>query len=273
MIRPLGKLTAGVGMMLAAVLVLSGCTGSEAPSTSRPSGSAPATSASSADAQACADVPDLVVEAVQEYVDGYGSAVAGKQAGPSASPSASPTVGPAGGDTGLRNALSQTRDVLQQRGCDVPTYQRDLQAQLGDVTARGPLAQAVLLRLRASLAGRASEAATTVDAGPGDDLPTVLSELGPGSTVTLAPGRYRLDSSLVLLQGVTLRGAGRGRTTLGVERRRGGDAGADRRTRRAGRPDLAAHGPPRGQRTDRRADVLGGADRGPGQRGAQRQGR
>lgn len=214
MIRPLGKLTAGVGMMLAAVLVLSGCTGSEAPSTSRPSGSAPATSASSADAQACADVPDLVVEAVQEYVDGYGSAVAGKQAGPSASPSASPTVGPAGGDTGLRNALSQTRDVLQQRGCDVPTYQRDLQAQLGDVTARGPLAQAVLLRLRASLAGRASEAATTVDAGPGDDLPTVLSELGPGSTVTLAPGRYRLDSSLVLLQGVTLRGAGRGRTTL-----------------------------------------------------------
>ncbi len=215
MIRPLGRPGLFVALVVATALGLGGCDASTPQQAGSGASSPDASGADpSAAAEACTDVPDLVVRAVQQYVDGYGTAVSGPTSGPASSPTASPSVGPQGGDTGLRNALSQTRDVLQQRDCDVATYQRDLQARLGDVTARGPLAQTVLLRLKASLAGRAQESATSVDAGPDDDLPTVLSELGPGSTVTLAPGRYRLDSSLVLLQGVTLRGAGRGRTTL-----------------------------------------------------------
>jgi parallel beta-helix repeat protein len=42
----------------------------------------------------------------------------------------------------------------------------------------------------------------------------VLAEVGPDATVQLGPGTYRLDETLVLLRGITLRGAGRARTTI-----------------------------------------------------------
>ncbi len=194
---------------VALLAVLSGCSGDSDPAASRPSssgGTSPAASGASS-ADACADVPDLLVGAVQRYVDGYGTAVSG-------SDSAASSPDPAQGDTELRNALTQTRDEIDRRGCDPATFREDLKRALAGVTAAGPLAGAVLLRLEASLTGEIGTTAETRTVRPGEDLSRALAEVGPGSTVRLVAGSYRLDETVVLLQGVTLRGAGRDRTTL-----------------------------------------------------------
>ena len=66
----------------------------------------------------------------------------------------------------------------------------------------------------ASLTGRIDQVATTERVGPKEDLRDVLPELAPGSTVRLAAGEHRLRDTVVVLRGITIVGAGRGRTTL-----------------------------------------------------------
>lgn len=158
-------------------------------------------------ADPCADGRRTLVAAVQRYVDGYGT-----PADSSGTPSASP--GPSTGDTDLKNAIAQSRAEIERKSCDEQAYERALSGDLDGVRTRGPLAAAVLLRLGASLTGAARTVKETRDVGPGDDLPRVLAEVAPGSTLRLAPGTFRLARSLVLLQGVTLLGSGPGRTTV-----------------------------------------------------------
>ena len=70
--------------------------------------------------------------------------------------------------------------------------------------------------LRPPLASMKSLASTpeTIAVSPADDLARKVAALAPGSTVTLRAGRYVLRQPLVLLAGITLKGAGRGRTTI-----------------------------------------------------------
>jgi hypothetical protein len=149
-----------------------------------------------------------VLSAVQDYVDAYGTAVSGQ-------PETKP-VSPAVGDRRLRTAIADARTQIENFGCSAADYQNRLVDGLGDITVRGPLANAVLLRLKASMSGSSATGARPVtrDVEPGDDLPTVLSQVAPRSTLRLAAGTYRLPQALVLLQGVTLVGRGTGRTVL-----------------------------------------------------------
>lgn len=210
MIHGLGRVAAlATG---AAVLMLTACSpggGSGDGSGQRPDATgSPGTARSSGPAAAddpCSHVPDLLVGAVQRYVDSYGTAVSGRTRSPAT---------PAAGDTELENALGQTRDEIARRGCDVAAFQDTLERALDGVTSDGPLARAVLLRLQASLTGQVGSTAETRDVTPGDDLARVLARVGPGSTLRLAAGTYRLADTVVLLQGVTLRGVGRTRTVL-----------------------------------------------------------
>jgi hypothetical protein len=198
----LGRLAATV----TAALLLAGCTGGG----DRPS-AAPAdatSSASAAKADRCRQVAPQVLAAIQDYVDAYGTAVSGR--------SETKPVSPAAGDRRLRAAITNARKEIGNFGCDTADYQSALTDGLGDISVRGPLANAVLLRLKASMSGSSATGAEPVtrDVAPGDDLPTVLSQVAPRSTLRLAAGTYRLPQALVLLQGVTLVGRGSGRTVL-----------------------------------------------------------
>ncbi len=200
---------------LITALALGGCSGDAA---SRPD---PTTSASLAAEIDCTAAVDSIVFATQRYVDSYaaGSAVAASDAtteAPSSSPSgapASPTP-TAYSDADFQADLSAAQGVIAERGCDPARVRADLENGLADVTPQGAVADAVLRQLTASLTGRLAPEPTTREASPGDDLADVLAALPEGSTVTLAPGEYGLSDPLVLLTGVTIRGAGRDATTI-----------------------------------------------------------
>lgn len=179
------------------VLLLSACSGADPGRSSEPS----ATSSSpSVPAASCDRVVDGVVSVVQRYVDQYGGA-AGSVAATTKAPD-------------LPRELRRARATLQDLGCSLEQTSEQLRVGLEDVEADGPLALAVKQQLVASLTGRVDQVATTERVGTDDDLRDVLPELAPGSTVRLAPGEHRLADSVVLLRGITIVGAGRGRTTL-----------------------------------------------------------
>lgn len=190
--------------LLLALLLLGACSGGD-PGATEPS----ATPTGSAAAQEeCDEVVDEVVALVQRYVDQY---AADPDAGPSPGPD-SETGGVAAPD--LPRQLQQARSQLAGLGCDPEKSATTLGNGLEAVEADGALALAVKQQLVASLTGRVDQTATTERVGTDQDLRDVLPELAPGSTVRLAPGRHRLDDSVVLLRGVTLVGAGRGRTVV-----------------------------------------------------------
>lgn len=183
------------------VLLATGCTGSSGSRTTTPASS---TASSTSPALACSQVSLDLVTAVQQYVDAYGSPVTGS--------SKTTTSDPDGKK--LQAAVRNAQTSLQNNGCDIAEFRSRFDKGLSGIKTRGPLAKAVLLRLTASITGTAKQAAATVSLTPKDDLPRRLAELASGSTVRLAAGTYRLTESLVLLEGVTIRGAGQGRTTL-----------------------------------------------------------
>lgn len=188
------------GALCAALaLVISGC-GAASGGGGEPSS---ASSAVSSATRACAQASGGLVRAVQRYVDGYGPAAGASSSG-----------GAAGDDQGLQDALMSAEQSLRRNGCDLDQFRHALQAGLTGVSARGPVARAVLLRLSASLEGKARTSPTTITVRPGDDLPGRLAELAAGSTVRLTAGTYSLAASLPVLAGVSIVGVGQDRTVL-----------------------------------------------------------
>jgi hypothetical protein len=194
---------------LCAAIVLSGCsTGAGAPSsTGAPSGSAGAV-------LGCAAASTELVASVQQYVTAYGSALSA----PSPS-SSSPSATGSGATASADGARLQAAVVAAQRSvaagkCSLATFRAKLDAGLRGVTANGPIAQAVLLKLTASLDGTARTDVETVDVPVGADLRTVVAGLAAGSTMRLAAGSYRLGDTLVLLEAVNIVGVGIGATTI-----------------------------------------------------------
>ncbi|HSK27347.1 MAG TPA: right-handed parallel beta-helix repeat-containing protein, partial [Jiangellales bacterium] len=170
------------------VILLGACTGADGSRTSP---------------EECSAVVASLVEATQLYVDGYGE-----------TRSAAPAPSPGLTDEGLQAALAEAQRLVRQRQCDGEAVQADLEAGLDAVSASGPVGGAVLRRLLAVLSGTSAEEASTRVVAPADDLAGALAELAPGSTLRLVAGTYRLPDTLVLLQGVELRGAGAGSTVL-----------------------------------------------------------
>jgi hypothetical protein len=169
-------------------------------------------------AEACAAAVDTIVQATQRYVAGYGTA--GTVGAPTTDEAVTPS--PSGSATGeapfteeeFQNALTSAQATLTEQACGAGKVRSDLEDGLGLVEARGPVAQAVLRQLTASLTGRLERTATTRVVAPGDDLGETLAELPPGSTVELAEGEFLLSEPLVVLSSVTLRGAGVDSTTV-----------------------------------------------------------
>lgn len=185
-----------------ACLVAAGCGGSD-----DPVGGASASASPGGSPEACAEVSDTLVAAVQRYVDAYGDPVGGAQP-----KEAQAADAPDGGD--LQRAMRRAEQSLLSQGCDFSRFREDLDERLDGVQTRGPVARALLLRLHASLTGQAEPAPKTVTVRPGDALPERVGALAPGSVVRLAAGTHRLREPLALLRGVTLRGAGPGRTVV-----------------------------------------------------------
>lgn len=200
-------------LLLASALVLSACTGT---SDARPSSNASKRAATAAEsrATACRAAARSVVEVTRRYVAGYADLglTSTPDRGTSPSPNPSETAGVT--DDDLQAAIDRAQRVRRQQRCDAATFEAELQQGLAALTAEGPVAAAVLQQLRANLTGRAGSTPTTRAVTPADDLGVVLTELATGSTLTLGAGTYRLDDALVLLRGVTLRGASTGDTVI-----------------------------------------------------------
>jgi len=94
------------------------------------------------------------------------------------------------------------------------TFTADLKRGLDAVPTHTAIAAAVLARLTSSLTGQAGRQAETRQVSPADDLGQVLAQLAPGSTLILQAGTYQVSRSLVILEGVTVRGSGRDTTVL-----------------------------------------------------------
>jgi hypothetical protein len=196
-----------LGALLATALLVSGCGGGSSPTVEpTPSSSATTSPSSSPSAGACDAVTTRLLASVQRYVDGYGATLSRRPASGSSSDT--------GDDAELRATLQQAQTDLASNACDQAAFRKDFAAGLQQVTADGPLARAVLLRLTASMTGTLSSTPQTVSVATGADLARSVASLAPGSTVRLAAGAYLLRQPLVLLAGVTLVGAGRDRTTI-----------------------------------------------------------
>lgn len=148
---------------------------------------------------ACSDAVRDLVSTTQRYVDSF-TAPGGDD----------PGVGGTLSDDEYSAAVEDVRSFASSNGCRPREFEEQVEQGLEQVTATSALGRAVLLQLRADPAGRARTAA----AAPGDDLAAVLAGLPVGSTLELAAGTYELQDPLLLLRGVTLRGASRDTTVL-----------------------------------------------------------
>jgi hypothetical protein len=157
------------------------------------------------------------VASVQQYVTAYGSALTSPTPS-SSSPTSPPATrsGAAASTDGarLRSAVVEAQRSVAAGKCSLATFRAKLDKGLRGVTADGPIAQAVLLKMTASLDGTAGTDAQTIDVPVGADLRTVVAGLAAGSTLQLAAGSYQLSDPLVLLDAVSIVGAGAGTTTI-----------------------------------------------------------
>jgi hypothetical protein len=151
--------------------------------------------------EACAGAVTGLVASTQQYIDAFG-APSGEQSSPDA-------------DTLTEAEYSTAVDNMQafaaSSGCDPEEFESAVSRGLREVSAPTALGRAILLQLRA---GDAQGAPRTVQAAPGSDLAEVAAELPSGSTIELAAGSHELTDPLILLRGVTLRGAARDTTVL-----------------------------------------------------------
>lgn len=192
--------------------VLAGCT-AQAP-VAEPSASVTAAACDEAAADVVAAVADLVGVYQQT-----GTLTGSPSTGPSASPA--PTVSPTPSRTvpadpaaAVTRAVEAARLARDRYSCDDDAFTRGLEVGLGAIVAEGPIADAVLRRASASVLGTVRQGSGDWAVGASADLRDVLARAAEGTTVVLPAGVFEFDTTLVLLQGVTLRGAGADATVL-----------------------------------------------------------
>ncbi|MGM0386649.1 MAG: right-handed parallel beta-helix repeat-containing protein [Actinomycetota bacterium] len=185
----------------------------------------------------CAEAADGVVAAVERLVAGYaaqggsgadaggsgadagGSGTAAEDADAS---STAPTAASADADANpadpgaddLATAVGAAQRALQRLDCDPTTFTDTIEGGLADITPEGPIATAVWRRVSASVLGRVEDEAREHAVESAEDLNIALATAAPGSTILLPARTTTIDTTLVLLDGVHLRGDGRNTTTL-----------------------------------------------------------
>ncbi|MFE5408844.1 right-handed parallel beta-helix repeat-containing protein [Microbacterium sp. NPDC056569] len=190
---------------LGLVVLLSGCSAPEDPD--------PTPSTDSRQAE-CAAAAAGVADAVAEVVAGYEGPLS-PDGSMTASPEPLPSATPGGeADDPLSEAVAAARQTRERLGCDTDRFEQDLRAGLDDVRPQGSIATAVWRRVSATLLGEIPADAAERTFESGEDLAEVVAQIPEGGTLVLPAGTIEVEDTLVLLDGVTLRGAGRDATVI-----------------------------------------------------------
>jgi hypothetical protein len=155
----------------------------------------------------CRAAVDSLLVTTQRYLD---SIEGSTPATPGDGTPAEPPADPAEEERRFTAALSDVRAHAAGLGCDPAGFRDDLAAGMRGLRAGGPIANAVLLQLQAD-AGATPQQPTVP---PGGDVAAAVAAAEPDAVVQLEAGEYELAETLVLLRGVTIRGAGRDATTV-----------------------------------------------------------
>lgn len=180
-------------LVISLVAVLAGCTAAPAP---EPSATA------TGDPRECAEAAAGIVTAADALVADYERPAEGSTGTEAAT-----------GDP-LSDAVESARDTRQRLGCDPDAFDTALEQGLAGIEPDGAIAAAVWRRVSASLLGTVRQEAGEWVIAAGEDLQDVVARASEGTTVVLPAGTIELDATLVLLQGITLRGGGRDATVI-----------------------------------------------------------
>lgn len=149
----------------------------------------------------CSDAAARIVSAADELVTDYGQPPGG-------------AVGKATTGDPLADAVAAARETRDRLDCDPDAFDTELKEGLAAIEPDGPIASAVWRRVSASLLGTVRRDAGEWVLTASDNLQDVVARASEGTTVVLPAGTIDLDATLVLLEGITLRGAGRDATTI-----------------------------------------------------------
>lgn len=199
---PRARTTVAVAVVAVA---LAGC-GNGSQDEARAAASASAAKA----AEDCRTTAAAVVDSSRRYLDSIESTSSAAAGSGAATQAPAPPADQDQRSQELSDALADLRSYAAELGCDPGDFRDQVAAGLESLTAGGPVANAVLLQLRADTAP-----AGTVDQVPvGGDVAAAVAAAPSGATIELAAGVHVLEQTLVLLRGITLRGAGRDATVL-----------------------------------------------------------
>lgn len=197
--RPL-RATSTAALCTALVLSAQGCAPSQQPPSTSPSTSPPTPGSPRpiGAADTCTEVAERTVDALQEYVDGFTD------------------VQPEGLEAAVSERQSTLADIstaMRERATELGCsgLREDLAEELDRLAGSTPVADSIAATLRSSLLGTADPSdpgAEDIEVSDVEQLRAAVSNAGSGSVITLAPGTYELDQTLVFFRAVTLRGAG-----------------------------------------------------------------
>lgn len=116
-------------------------------------------------------------------------------------------------DTDLPVVARNYQERRDQLGCRPREFQHQLANEMARVEGEGPVGRAVAAAVREQVLASAGPP-RNVEVGPDDDLQAAILGAEPGAVVRLTAGEHVIDDPLMLLQPVTLVGAGRDETTI-----------------------------------------------------------
>lgn len=191
--------------LLVLVGVLAGCTATPAPDP---------TASEEARLAACSEAAASIVKAAGDLVATYESPALDPAATPAPGATVAPEAAPTESGDAIADAVASARATRDSLGCDPQAFTDELEAGLADIEPDSPIAAAVWRRVSASVLGTVEQEAREWELAAGDDLLDVIARAAAGSTIALPAGTVEVDTGLVLLAGITLRGAGAGETVL-----------------------------------------------------------
>lgn len=177
-------------MALAAVMLLAGCD------------DAPAEDPAAQQQARCDEVVAGLVDDIQVYVDGFEQVQVVDYATGAGLPDAA----------GVEVAIERRQRSLSQLGCDPPSTQRALAAELGRLRSEGAIAQAVGEAMRVGVLGGRADQPREIEVGVDDDLAALAVTAPAGSTLRLAPGQHQTSEPIIVATPLRILGAGPGRT-------------------------------------------------------------
>lgn len=153
----------------------------------------------------CAQLATLIVDRLQDWIDGFPATVTSGE---------TTTEGP---DTDLPTLAAELAPLATDLDCDPETMEPLVADELERLTAEGPLQQAAAGTLRADPLGTLDPSdpdPETRTVATGEELVAAAAEVGSGSTIELVAGTLEVDTPVVLMRPVTIRGSGPGDTVV-----------------------------------------------------------